>query len=113
MNIGFLDKNKRNETTFNWGPGMKIIFLGNTHRLNNSETTVVHMRRFLRSTLKGKDNLNNYLKVNLKNNKLLLSKSVSPLEFSGSFYQMQRAGQELGPCVLPVQGGGGEVYWIS
>ena len=80
MNIGFLDKNKRNETTFNWGPGMKIIFLGNTHRLNNSETTAVHMRRFIKSTLKGKGkkvNLNNYLKVNLKNNKLL-SKSVSP-----------------------------------
>ena len=83
MNIVFLDKNKRNETTFNWGPGMKIIFLGNTHRLNNSETTAVHMRRFLKSALKGKDkegkkvNLNNYLKVNLKNNKLL-SKSVSP-----------------------------------
>ena len=73
VNIGFLDKNKRNETTFNWGPGMKIIFLGNTHRLNNSETTGVHMRRFLKSALKGKDkegkkiNLNKYLKVNLNN----------------------------------------------
>ena len=73
MNIGFLDKNKRNETTFNWGPGMKIIFLVNTHRLNNSETTGVHMRRFLKSALKGKDkdgkkvNLNKYLKVNLNN----------------------------------------------
>ena len=32
MNIVFLDKNKRNETTFNWGPGMNIIFLGNTHK---------------------------------------------------------------------------------
>ena len=73
MNIVFLDKNKRNETTFNWGPGMKIIFLGNTHRLNNSETTTVHMRRFLKNSLKGKDkegktvNLNKYLKVNLNN----------------------------------------------
>ena len=52
---------------------MKIIFLGNTHRLNNSETTGVHMRRFLKSALKGKDkdgkkvNLNKYLKVNLNN----------------------------------------------
>ena len=73
MNIWFLDKNKRNETTFNWGPGMKIIFLGNTHRLNNSETTAVHMRRFLKYSLKGKDkegkkiNLNKYLKVNPNN----------------------------------------------
>ena len=72
MNIGFLEKNKRNETTFNWGPGMKIIFLGNTHRLNNSETTGVHMRRFLKSALKGKDkegkkvNLYKYLEVKLK-----------------------------------------------
>ena len=32
VNIGFLDKNKRNETTFNWDPGMNIIFVGNTHR---------------------------------------------------------------------------------
>ena len=35
MNIGFLDKNKRNETTSNWGPGMNIIFLGNTHRIKH------------------------------------------------------------------------------
>ena len=71
VNIVFLDKNKRNETTFNWGPGMKIIFLGSTHRLNMSETTAVHMKRFLKSSLKGKDNegkkvnLNKYLKVKL------------------------------------------------
>ena len=51
---------------------MKIIFLGNTHRLNNSETTAVYMRRFLKSALKGEDkegkkaNLNKYLKVKLK-----------------------------------------------
>ena len=35
MNIGFLDKNKRNKTTFNRGPGMDIIFLGNTHRIKH------------------------------------------------------------------------------
>ena len=35
VNIGFLDKNKRNETTFNWGPGMNIIFIGNTHRIKH------------------------------------------------------------------------------
>jgi len=52
VNIVFLDKNKRNETTFNWCP----------------ETTTIHMRRFLKSALKGKDkggkkvNLNKYLK---------------------------------------------------
>ena len=73
MNIGFLDKNKSNKTTFNWGPGMNIIFLGNTHTiLNMSETTAVHMKTFLKSALKGKDkegnkmNLNKYLKVKLK-----------------------------------------------
>ena len=71
MNIVFLDKNKRNETTFNWGPGMKIL-RKHSQGLNISETTVVHMRRFLKSSLKGKDtegkkvNLNKYLKVNMK-----------------------------------------------
>ena len=26
IDIGFLDKSKRNETTFNWGPGMSTSF---------------------------------------------------------------------------------------
>merc|ERR1719397_2305613 len=52
VHIGFLDKNKKNEATFNWDP----------------DTTAVHMKRFLKSSLKGKDkegkkvNLNKYLK---------------------------------------------------
>ena len=117
MNIVFLDKNKRNETTFNWGPGMKIIFLGSTHRLNMSETTAVHMKRFLKSSLKGKDNegkkvnLNKYLKVKLK---FYFMKSIFVFsELSSSFHYLGGARGEPGPCILPVQGGGREVYWIS
>ena len=72
MNIGFLDKSKNNDTTFNWGQGMNNLPLCEiTSEIIILETTEVHMKRFLKSSLKWKDkeggkiNLNKYLKVDL------------------------------------------------
>ena len=72
MNIGFLDKSKNNDTTFNWGQGMTIL---PSCEINSGMiilgTTDVHMKTFLKSALKWKDkegkkiNLNKYLKVGL------------------------------------------------
>ena len=72
MNIGFLDKSKNNDTTFNWGQGMTILpSCEKTSEIIILETTEVYMKRFLKSSLKWKDkeggkiNLNKYLKVDL------------------------------------------------
>ena len=55
------------------GTRVRILYSGETLTgLNISETTAVHMKTFLKSSLKGKDkkgnkmNLNKYLKVKLK-----------------------------------------------
>ena len=72
VNIGFLDKSKNNDTTFNWGQGMTIFPACEINsEMNILGTTDVLMKRFLKSALKWKDkegkkiNLNKYLKVDL------------------------------------------------
>ena len=72
MNIEFLDKSKDNDTTFNWGQGMNNLpSCEITSEIIILETTEVHMKRFLKLSLKWKDkegkkiNLNKYLKVDL------------------------------------------------
>ena len=37
IDIGFLDKSKRNETTFNWGPGMSTSFIAMTFTITFSK----------------------------------------------------------------------------
>ena len=72
------------------GTQVRTISYETLTRCDISETTAVHMRRFLKSALKGKDqegtkvNLNKYLKVKFKNiiNKLALrcAKLASPIQ---------------------------------
>merc|ERR1712130_353976 len=79
VNIGFLDKSKNNDTTFNWG----------------QEITEVHMKRFLKSSLKWKNkegkkiNLNKYLK-----NSQVVSVSNEQEESLNLVSLLQREGEE-------------------
>ena len=54
MNIGFLDKNKRNKTTFNWGLGMNITYLGNTHRIKHIRNICCSHENILEIIFEGK-----------------------------------------------------------
>ena len=54
MNIVFLDKNNRNETTFNWDPGMNIVFLGNTNKNKQFRNNWCSYEKILKISPEGK-----------------------------------------------------------
>ena len=71
VNIYFLDKSKRNQSTFNWDLGKKYLMIHNFIFLS-SDTSAVPLNKYPKAFLKAVDsngkkvNLNKYLKVTFK-----------------------------------------------